>query len=105
MTQKISKQINEYLQNTDIHIFNYEDVVKHCIEIVFEHSTRKELKLNLTILSKVLHKYLWNDYEEVMRDKEVWNTFYNNMIKSMNVSIAEISKKNDNEGQGVETQC
>lgn len=102
-----SEIINSIQNNMDgINIFNYnERVVKTVVEVceISKDTTPEQKKEIMDTLSEVLHDLLFDTYEEIMRDKTVWDNYFNNLLRTI-PPVLEIHKTHNNKmGKNVET--
>lgn len=88
--------------DTEITIFNYDKIVRKTVGEfleVFECFTPELKKEKLTALSNLLYEYLYDIYEDALKDRNNWNRYFNRVLKS-EIPILKIDVEQDVEGEG-----
>lgn len=98
---ELIEEITSLLNSNHIHMFNYDEYVNKVVQLVVTTSSADEKEENLNTLSKFLHKYLWDIYEECMRDEQTWNNYFKETIsRTINVVEVDVEKERGEEIAG-----
>ena len=78
-----------------VNLFNYNERV---VAIVYEaseitrYASQDEKKKTMDTISRVLYEFLFDIYEENLRNESVWDNYFNNVLRTTPPSL-QIDKK------------
>lgn len=91
MINQIRASIEKHIVKQNLHWWNYEKQTRKVIidaKRIMKNEPKTEQDKTYKIVSKILYRYLFNTYEEILREPEYWDNFFNGLLEEKTILLA-----------------